>query len=101
MREDAQRLVREADRWRGSGGTGRFPQHEPVSSSREQAEGERRSCNAHGCQLRLVEIKAAAIDLVAVAAQARGVQVVFAENEVVSPELDDAILGLVRAGARA
>ena len=49
----------------------------------------------------LVEIKAAAIDLVAVAAQARGVQVVFAENEVVSPELDDAILGLVPAGARA
>jgi cyclic 2,3-diphosphoglycerate synthetase len=49
----------------------------------------------------LVEIKAAAIDLVAVAAQARGVEVVFAENEVVSPELDDAILGLVPAGARA
>jgi cyclic 2,3-diphosphoglycerate synthetase len=49
----------------------------------------------------LVEIKAAAIDLVAVAAQARGVEVVFAENEVVSPELDDAIFGLVPAGARA
>jgi cyclic 2,3-diphosphoglycerate synthetase len=49
----------------------------------------------------LVEIKAAAIDLVAVAAQARGMEVVFAENEVVSPELDDAILGLVPAGARA
>jgi cyclic 2,3-diphosphoglycerate synthetase len=48
----------------------------------------------------LVEIKAAAIDLVAVAAQARGVEVVFAENEVVSPELDDAILSLVPAGAR-
>jgi cyclic 2,3-diphosphoglycerate synthetase len=48
----------------------------------------------------LVEIKAAAIDLVAVAAQARGVPVVFAENEVVSPELDDAILGLVPVGAR-
>ena len=49
----------------------------------------------------VVEIKAAAIDLVAVAAQARGVEVVFAENEVVSPELDDAILGLVPAGAPA
>jgi cyclic 2,3-diphosphoglycerate synthetase len=49
----------------------------------------------------LVEIKAAAIDLVAVAAQARGVEVVFAENEVLSPELDDAILSLVPAGARA
>ena len=49
----------------------------------------------------LVEIKAAAIDLVAVAAETRGVQVVFAENEVVSPGLDDAILRLVPAGARA
>ena len=49
----------------------------------------------------LVEIKAAAIDLVAVAAQARGIPVVFAENEVVSPELDDAILGLVPARAPA
>jgi cyclic 2,3-diphosphoglycerate synthetase len=49
----------------------------------------------------LVEIKAAAIDLVAVAAQARGVQVVFAENEVVSPELDEAVLGLVPARVRA
>jgi cyclic 2,3-diphosphoglycerate synthase len=49
----------------------------------------------------LVEIKAAAIDLVAEAASVRGVEVVFAENEVVSPELDDAILRLVPAGARA
>jgi cyclic 2,3-diphosphoglycerate synthetase len=49
----------------------------------------------------LVEIKAAAIDLVAEAAEQRGVQIVFAENEVVSSELDDAILGLVPTGARA
>jgi cyclic 2,3-diphosphoglycerate synthetase len=49
----------------------------------------------------LVEIKAAAIDLVAEAAQLRGVQVVFAENEVVAPELDKAILRLVPAVARA
>ncbi|MGZ8702631.1 MAG: hypothetical protein ACXWZY_10135 [Gaiellaceae bacterium] len=48
----------------------------------------------------LVEIKAAAIDLVAEAAQQRGVQIVFAENEVVSSELDDAILRLVPAEAR-
>jgi cyclic 2,3-diphosphoglycerate synthetase len=47
----------------------------------------------------LVEIKAAAIDLVAVAAQARGVQVVFAENEVVSPGLDEEILRLVHTRA--
>jgi len=49
----------------------------------------------------LVEIKAAAIDLVAVAAETRGVQVVFAENEVVSPGLDEAILRLAPARARA
>ncbi|HSC74591.1 MAG TPA: hypothetical protein VLB89_10510 [Gaiellaceae bacterium] len=43
----------------------------------------------------LVEIKAAAIDLVAEAAVARGAEVVFAENEVLSPGLDEAVLGLV------
>jgi hypothetical protein len=52
-----------------------------------------------------VEIKAAAIDLVAEVARERGVEVVFAENEVVplegEPALDDAILSLVPAGARA
>jgi cyclic 2,3-diphosphoglycerate synthetase len=49
----------------------------------------------------LVEIKAAAIDLVAEAAQKRGVEVVFAENEVMCPGLDEAVLGLVRARAHA
>jgi cyclic 2,3-diphosphoglycerate synthetase len=49
----------------------------------------------------LVEIKAAAIDLVAEAALMRGAEVVFAENEVVCPGLDEAILGLVPAGAPA
>jgi cyclic 2,3-diphosphoglycerate synthetase len=49
----------------------------------------------------LVEIKAAAIDLVAEAALERGVEVVFAENEVVSPGLDEAILGLVPTRAHA
>jgi cyclic 2,3-diphosphoglycerate synthase len=53
----------------------------------------------------LVEIKAAAIDVVAEAAQERGVEIVFAENEVVplegAPSLDDVILALVPAGARA
>src|SRR6185295_16246419 len=39
----------------------------------------------------LVEIKAAAIDLVAEAAQKRGAEVVFAENEVVCPGLDEAV----------
>lgn len=49
----------------------------------------------------LVEIKAAAIDLVAETALKRGAEVVFAENEVVCPGLDEAILGLVPAGAHA
>jgi cyclic 2,3-diphosphoglycerate synthetase len=49
----------------------------------------------------LVELKAAAIDVVAEAAAERGGQVVFADNEVIAPELDEAILSLVPAGARA
>ncbi len=49
----------------------------------------------------VVEIKAAAIDLVAEAALARGAEVVFAENEVVCPGLDDAVLGLVPERAHA
>jgi cyclic 2,3-diphosphoglycerate synthetase len=49
----------------------------------------------------LVEIKAAAIDLVAEAAVKRGVEVVFAENEVLCPGLDEAVLGLVPARAHA
>jgi len=49
----------------------------------------------------LVEIKAAAIDLVAEAALMRGAEVVLAENAVVSAELDDVIHHLVAAGVRA
>jgi cyclic 2,3-diphosphoglycerate synthetase len=48
----------------------------------------------------LVELKAAAIDLVAEAAVRRGAEVVFAENEVVSADLDAVIQRLVRTGAR-
>jgi cyclic 2,3-diphosphoglycerate synthetase len=49
----------------------------------------------------LVELKAAAIDLVAEAASQRGAEVVFAENEVLCPGLDEAVLGLVPARAHA
>jgi cyclic 2,3-diphosphoglycerate synthetase len=49
----------------------------------------------------LVEIKAAAIDVVAEAAAERGVDVVFADNEVIAPDLDETILELVPAGAPA
>ncbi len=48
----------------------------------------------------LVEIKAAAIDVVAEAAQERGAEIVFAENEVVSAELDDVVTNLLPARAR-
>jgi cyclic 2,3-diphosphoglycerate synthetase len=43
----------------------------------------------------LVEIKAAAIDVVAEAALEQGAEVVFADNEVVAEGLDDALLALV------
>lgn len=53
----------------------------------------------------LVEIKAAAIDVVAEVAQERDIEVVFAENELVpmhgEPSLDEAIASLVPEGARA
>ncbi len=43
----------------------------------------------------LVELKAAAVDVVAEAALERGVEVVLAANDVVSEELDERVLGLV------
>jgi cyclic 2,3-diphosphoglycerate synthetase len=43
----------------------------------------------------LVELKAAAIDVVAEHALAQGARVVIADNEVIAPELDEAILALV------
>jgi len=49
----------------------------------------------------LVELKAAAIDVVAEAALARGAEVVLAANDVVSDELDDRILGLAKQAVRA
>lgn len=49
----------------------------------------------------LVELKAAAVDVVAEAALARGAEVVLAANDVVSPELDERLLELVPEGSRA
>jgi cyclic 2,3-diphosphoglycerate synthase len=43
----------------------------------------------------LVEIKAAAVDVVAEAALERGAEIVFADNEVVADGLDEALLALV------
>jgi len=56
---------------------------------------------ARNADLYLVELKAAAIDVVAETAAERGVDVVFADNEVVpvdgTPDLDDQLLDLVEA----
>ena len=43
----------------------------------------------------LVELKAAAIDVVAEAASARGVELVLAANDVAGDGLDDAVLSLL------
>jgi cyclic 2,3-diphosphoglycerate synthase len=48
----------------------------------------------------LVEVKAAAIDVVAEHALARGSRVVLAANDVVSEELDEALLALIPIGTR-
>jgi len=49
----------------------------------------------------LVELKAAAVDMVAEAALARGAEVVLAANDVVSEELDERLLALVPDRSRA
>ncbi|HEU5216505.1 MAG TPA: hypothetical protein VFU30_13305 [Gaiellaceae bacterium] len=49
----------------------------------------------------LVELKAAAVDVVAEAALARGAEVVLAANDVVSDELDERLLALVPDRSRA
>jgi cyclic 2,3-diphosphoglycerate synthetase len=49
----------------------------------------------------VVELKAAAIDVVAEAALERGAELVLASNEIVSEELDARVAALVRAEARA
>jgi cyclic 2,3-diphosphoglycerate synthetase len=49
----------------------------------------------------LVELKAAAVDVVAEAALERGAEVVLAANDVVSDELDERVLELVSRAVRA
>jgi cyclic 2,3-diphosphoglycerate synthase len=49
----------------------------------------------------LVELKAAAVDVVAEAALARGADVVLAANDVVSEELDERVLSLAQQAVRA
>lgn len=49
----------------------------------------------------LIELKAAAVDVVAEAAVARGAEVVLAANDVISAELDERVLALVSDRSRA
>jgi len=70
---------------------------EVVSVSRNLADRERlrEDLEEMEADVYLVELKAAAIDVVAETAAARGVELVFADNDVLAQSLDDAILGLV------
>jgi cyclic 2,3-diphosphoglycerate synthase len=54
----------------------------------------RQDLDSVDAEVYVVEIKAAAIDVVAEAAAARGVDLVFADNEVVAPGLDELLLEL-------
>jgi cyclic 2,3-diphosphoglycerate synthetase len=56
---------------------------------------------ADGAEVFVVELKAAAIDVVAEAARERGVEVVLAANDVDAPRLDEEILKLVPHAVRA
>jgi cyclic 2,3-diphosphoglycerate synthetase len=69
---------------------------EVVFCSRNLADREllQRDLDSVDAEVFVVELKAAAIDLVAETAAARGVPVVLAANEVVSPGLDEALLEL-------
>jgi cyclic 2,3-diphosphoglycerate synthetase len=74
-------------------------------ANREALLAELGSPAAAGAEVYLTEIKAAAIDVVAEAAQTRGVPVVFADNEVLplpgEPGLDEAVAALADAVAAA
>jgi cyclic 2,3-diphosphoglycerate synthetase len=67
-----------------------------VFSSRNLADRERLRLDLErvDADVYVVELKAAAIDLVAEQAAARGVEVVLADNEVVAPGLDEVLLDL-------
>ncbi len=60
-----------------------------------------RDLDAADADVYVVELKAAAIDLVARRAADRGIPVVLAANELVAPGLDEALLGLAEVAFRA
>jgi cyclic 2,3-diphosphoglycerate synthase len=59
----------------------------------------RRDLDSVQAEVYVVELKAAAIDMVAEHAEAQGVEVVFADNEVVAPGLDEVVLELAEVAA--
>jgi cyclic 2,3-diphosphoglycerate synthetase len=67
-------------------------------SDRPRLERELDAVDADVC---VVELKAAAIDVVAEHAAARGLDVVLAANDVVAPGLDEALLELAEVAAGA
>ncbi len=67
-----------------------------VSGNLARRDDLRRDLDRDDADVWLVELKAAAIDVVAEEALARGIALVLVDNEVVSPELDEALLALVR-----
>ncbi|MDQ3669507.1 MAG: cyclic 2,3-diphosphoglycerate synthetase, partial [Actinomycetota bacterium] len=73
-------------------------------SNRQKLREELESEAARDAEVYLVEIKAAAIDVVAEAASERGIDVVFADNEVLSvegePNLDEELRALADAAAK-
>jgi cyclic 2,3-diphosphoglycerate synthase len=72
-----------------------------VSRNLARREALREELEILDAEVYLVELKAAAVDVVAEAALARGAKVVLAANDVVSPELDERLLELVPHRSRA
>jgi cyclic 2,3-diphosphoglycerate synthetase len=71
-----------------------------VSRNLAKRDALRQDLHSVDAEVYVVEIKAAAIDVVAEAAAERGVEVVFADNEVVADGLDERLLALAEQGAR-
>ncbi len=73
-------------------------------SNREKLRADLEASAALDADVYLVEIKAAAIDVVAESASERGIAVVFADNEVIAldgePDLDDEIRRLADSASR-
>jgi cyclic 2,3-diphosphoglycerate synthetase len=67
-----------------------------VSRNLARRDALRRELEAVEADVYLVELKAAAVDVVAEAALARGAELVLAANDVVSAELDERVLALGR-----